>query len=105
VGIVSALIYAMNFVIGRLLPGADRFALFLVFEVINLLVFLFARRVMGRIEGRSIADYGLPWRGRFRAQFWQGAVLGFACVTGLLVAMRAPGVFQFGSQALHGVYI
>ncbi|HXH67763.1 MAG TPA: type II CAAX endopeptidase family protein [Candidatus Limnocylindrales bacterium] len=105
VGIVAALIYTTNFVIGRLLPGADRVTLFLVFEVINFLIFLFASWVMGRIEGRTIADYGLPWRRMFRAQFWQGAVLGFACVTGLLVAMRAAGVFQFGVKALHGAEI
>jgi len=37
----------------------------------------------------------------FRAQFWQGALLGFASVTGLL-AMRAAGVFYFGGIALHG---
>jgi membrane protease YdiL (CAAX protease family) len=57
---------------------------------------------MGRIEGRTIADYGLPWRGMFRAQFWQGALLGFAAITGLLAAMRVAGVFYFGSIALHG---
>ena len=44
---------------------------------------------MGRIEGRTIADYGLPWRRMFRIQFWQGVLLGFASLTGLLVAMRA----------------
>jgi hypothetical protein len=38
----------------------------------------------------------------FRAQFWQGALLGFASISGLLVAMRAVGVFHFGSVALHG---
>jgi hypothetical protein len=38
----------------------------------------------------------------FLGRFWQGALLGFATVTGLLVAMRAAGVFYFGSVALHG---
>jgi CAAX protease family protein len=105
VGIASALMYAMNFVVGGLLPGGDRVTLFLVFEAINFLIFLFASWVMGRIEGRTIAEYGLPWREMFRAQFWQGAAIGFACVTGLLVAMRAAGVFQFGDKALHGAEI
>jgi len=41
----------------------------------------------------------------FRAQFWQGVLLGFASITILLVAMRAAGVFYFGSIALHGADI
>jgi len=100
--IVIALINATNLIVGRLLPGADRTTLFLVFQVINFLIFLVASWIMGRIERRTIADYGLPWRRMFRTQFWQGVLLGFASITGLLVAMRAAGVFYFGSIALHG---
>lgn len=103
--IVIALINATNLIVGRLLPGADSTTLFLVFQVINFLIFLFASWIMGRIEGRRIADYGLPWRGMFRGQFWQGVLLGFASITGLLVAMRAVGVFYFGSIAVHGTAI
>jgi len=54
------------------------------------------------MEGRTIADYGLPWRKMFRAQFWQGALLGFASITALLVFMRVVGVFYFGTIALRG---
>ena len=104
-GIVIALINATNLIIGRVLPGADRTALFLIFLVINFLIFLFASWVMGRIEGRTIADYGLPRRSMFRAQFWQGVLLGFASITGLLVAMRIAGVFYFGHIGLHGANI
>ena len=76
--------------------------MFLAGEVMDFLIFLFASWIMGRIEGRTIADYGLPWRKMFRMQFWQGALLGFASITGLLVVMRAVGVFYFDSIALHG---
>jgi uncharacterized protein len=100
--IVIALINATNVTVGRLLHRADRTTLFLIFLVINFLIFLFASWIMGRIEGRTIADYGLPWRGMFGGQFWQGVLLGFASVTVLLVAMRVAGVFYFGSVALHG---
>jgi membrane protease YdiL (CAAX protease family) len=100
--IVIALINATNLIVGRLLHGADRTTLFLLFLVINSLIFLFASWIMGRIEGRTIADYGLPWRGMFGVQFWQGVLLGFASITGLLIAMRVAGVFYFGSIALHG---
>jgi len=100
--IVIASISASNFVFRRLLHGVDDTTVFLVHEVMDFLIFLFASWIMGRIEGRSIADYGLPSRKMFRAQFWQGVVLGFASITALLAGMRAAGVFYFGSIALHG---
>jgi len=100
--IVVALTNASNLMLRHLLHGADSTTLFLVFEVTNFFIFLFASWVMGRIEGRTVADYGLPWRRMFSSRFWQGVLLGFATVTGLLVAMRAAGVFYFGSVALHG---
>jgi membrane protease YdiL (CAAX protease family) len=100
--VVIALINASNLMVRRLLHAADDTALFLVREVMDFLIFLLASWIMGRVEGRTIADYGLPRRGMFRAQFWQGVLLGFASITGLLVAMRVVGVFYFGSIALHG---
>src|SRR5579864_6936147 len=103
--IVIALINATNLMVRRLLPSADSTTLFLVFQVINFLIFLVASWIMGRIEGRTIADYGLPWRRMFRTQFWQGVLLGFASITGLLVAMRVAGVFYFGSIVLHGAAV
>ena len=105
VGIVAALITGTNWIFGRLLPGADRTATFLLFQVINFLIFLFASWVMGRIEGRNVAIYGLPWRKMFRSQFWQGVLIGFAAITGLLAMMRVAGVFHFGGLALHGADI
>ena len=103
--IVIALIQASNLMVRRVLPGADDTTLFLVRELMDFLIFLLASWIMGRIEGRTIAEYGLPWRRMFAVQFWQGALLGFAAITGLLVAMRLVGVFYFGSIALRGVDI
>ena len=102
-GIVSALIKANNLLVGRLLPGVDTTTLFLENEVVDFLIFLFGSWIMGRIERRTIADYGLPWRRTFRMQFWQGGAIGFAAITSLLVAMRLVGAFYFGTIALHGV--
>ena len=48
--IVVMLIYASNFTVRRLLPGAANTTLFLVREVMDLLVFLFASWIMGRVE-------------------------------------------------------
>lgn len=103
--IIVTLIKANRLVIGRLLYGAGDTTSFLVFEVTDFLIFLFASRIMGLIEGRTIADYGLPWRRMFRIRFWQGVLVGFASLTGLLMAMRAAGVFYFGGIALHGFQI
>jgi membrane protease YdiL (CAAX protease family) len=103
--IVIALINASNTGTKWLLRGADDATSFLVREVMDFLIFLFASWIMGRLEGRTIGDYGLPWRKMFRVQFWQGAVLGFASITALLIAMRAVGVFYFDSVALHGLDI
>jgi uncharacterized protein len=100
--IVIASIKASNFAVRRLLHGGDDVAGFLVREVMDFLIFLFASRIMGRIEGRTIADYGLPWRKMFRGQFWQGALIGFAAISALLVLMRIFRVFHLEGIALHG---
>ncbi|HYX68428.1 MAG TPA: type II CAAX endopeptidase family protein [Terriglobales bacterium] len=99
---VIALISASGIVVERLFHGAGDAAVFLVRELMDFLIFLLASWIMGRIEGRSIAQYGLPWRRMFRLRFWQGLGLGFASITALLLVMRAAGVFRFGSMALHG---
>jgi hypothetical protein len=86
------------------LHGADDTTLFLVFQVITILIFLFASWAMGRIEGRTIAEYGLPWRRMFLRNFWNGVLLGFASITGVLVAMRAAGVFHGPSARWEAIY-
>ena len=68
----------------------------------SLLVLLLASWILGRIEGRTLADYGLPWRSMFCTRFWQGALLGFSMITCLLLIMRLVGAFSFGSIALEG---
>ena len=67
-----------------------------------LLPLMIATWIMGRIEHRTFADYGLPWRRAFGRQFWQGAFFSFASFTVLLLVMRLAGVFSFGAIALHG---
>ncbi len=61
--------------------------------------------VMGRFEGRSIGDFGLPVRQAFGKLFWQGAVWGLAAITLLLVALRIAHAFYFGQVVLHGVKV
>jgi uncharacterized protein len=103
--IVVALINADNLLVRRVLHDADGATLFLVRGVTDFLIFLLASWIMSRMERRTIADYGLPWRASFRVQFWQGVLLGFGSITALLLAMRVVGVFYFGRIALHGFAI
>ena len=63
---------------------------------------LIASWIMAKIEGRTFADYGLPWRRAFRLPFWQGAGFRFVSFTVLLLVMRLAGVFSFGPIGLHG---
>ncbi len=63
---------------------------------------LIATWIMTRIEGRSFADYGLPWRRAFGGPFWQGAAISFASLALLLFVLRLAGVYSFGPLALYG---
>ncbi len=57
--------------------------------------------VMATIEGRSVNNYGLPWRRMFRGQFWLGAGMGFASLSSLVLLMRAFGVLGFEGIGLR----
>src|SRR5271169_2575984 len=39
--------------------------------LIALCVLMLAAWIMSKIEGRSVGDYGFPWRRAFCGQFWQ----------------------------------
>ncbi len=65
-------------------------------------VVLFASWIMAKFEGRTVGDFGLPWRSAFRSEFWKGMAMGFAAISLLLGALRAAGVFQLGNEGLHG---
>jgi membrane protease YdiL (CAAX protease family) len=104
-GILTALFKSENWMIQRYGHGLDDAARFLLFEVTGFLTFLFASWLMARIEGRKLADYGLPWRKMFRSQFWLGAVMGFATLTFLLTLLRLGRAFYFGTLALSGAQI
>jgi membrane protease YdiL (CAAX protease family) len=66
------------------------------------LLFLLVSWIMARIEGRTIADYGLPARAAFGSKFWQGLVIGFSAVSFLLLGLRVLGVFHFDGLGVHG---
>jgi len=61
--------------------------------------------IMARLEGRSLASYGLPGRGAFRKLFWGGAVWGIAALTVLMLTLHVAGVFSVTRVALHGTRV
>lgn len=63
---------------------------------------LLASWIMARIEGRKLADYGLPARGAFGSKFWQGLAIGFSAVSFLLLGLRVVGAFHFDGLGVHG---
>lgn len=71
-------------------------------EGISFAVVLAISWMMARIEGRRIADYGLPANQAFRGKFWVGAVIGFTSISALLGAIRLLGGFHLGPLVLHG---
>lgn len=74
-------------------------------EAAVFLSLLIASWIMGRIEKRTIGDYGLPIREALGKNFWEAAVIGFIAMTVLLGILRAVGVFSFGSITLHGASV
>lgn len=103
--ILFALFAAKTQIVQRTMPGLKGDARFLFDRTARFLFYLLASGIMARIEWRTIADYGLPWRQMFRRQFWQGALIGFVSLTALLGVLRAAGVFDFGRIALRGTEI
>ncbi len=61
--------------------------------------------VMGKIEKRTFADYGLPRQGAFGKFFWVGVLWGLAEVTLLILLIAALHGFSFGDLALRGFAI
>jgi membrane protease YdiL (CAAX protease family) len=104
-------------ILGALMTGAGAFAMLLtksktpnvpfnapavaVSEGIIFFCALLASWIMAKVEGRTLADYGLPAREAFGKKFWQGTLIGFASITALLVAMRLLRIFYFGTIALQ----
>jgi len=69
------------------------------------LVILLAAAIMAKFEGRSIAEYGLPWPRAFCARFWQAWAISFVSLTLLLLFLRLVRAYSMGPLQLHGVEI
>jgi len=61
-----------------------------------------AALLMGRLERRSVNEYGLPLRAAFGKTFWLGFLLGLCEVSLLVALIGAFGGYSFGQLVLHG---
>jgi membrane protease YdiL (CAAX protease family) len=68
-------------------------------ECLLFLSALGASAALALVEGRSLGDYGLPWRRAFRAHFWQGTVWGFAEISFLILLIAGLGGYFLGPMA------
>jgi len=86
-------------------PDLGRPLVAAVFLGVLAVVVLLAGWIMAKIEGRSMAGYGLPPRPALGVRFWQGWAIGLISISLLLLALRLAGVYSFGPLQLHGAEI
>lgn len=77
----------------------------LIFMLSLAVTMLLAGWIMAKIEGRTMASYGLPARFALVRRFWQGWAIGIISITALLLALRLAGFYSFGPLQLHGAEI
>lgn len=65
-------------------------------------IFSIAALIMASIEKRKYGQYGLPARSAFRKNFWIGALVGFAAISGCLLGIFALHGFRLAGIAIHG---
>ena len=87
--------------LSALAPGATLTpALLFTQEGLATLCAIAAALVLGRLEGRSFGDYGMPLAQTLRKNFWLGALWGTATVSALMLVIRMLGGYSFGTVEL-----
>ena len=71
-----------------------------VLQLAEILVFAW---IASRLERRSFADYGLPWRPALRIRFWQGAVFGISSLSALVLTLAALGALRITLPSQTGI--
>jgi membrane protease YdiL (CAAX protease family) len=71
-------------------------------ELTSLAVILVASLIMGRIERRKLAHYGLPLRTPFPKYFWEGLLWGFLSISGVLFVIFLFHGFRITGVDTHG---
>ncbi len=71
-------------------------------ELTSLAVILVATLIMGRIEHRKLAHYGLPLRTPLPKYFWEGLFWGFLSISGVLFVISLFHGFRITGVDTHG---
>ena len=71
-------------------------------EGVGFILFSIAALIMASIEKRKYGQYGLPLRSAFRKNFWIGALVGFAAISGCLLGIFALHGFRLTGLNIHG---
>jgi uncharacterized protein len=71
-------------------------------DAILFAIILTASLIMGLIENRRLAHYGLPWQNPFPRNFWVGLLWGFLAITGIVFAMVLLHVCRLTGIDTHG---
>ena len=85
-------------------PGFNPWA-YLSQEVAVFLAALVPALFLGKLEGRTLGEYGLPGRQMFGRHFWEGMVWGIVSISLLIAALHRAHVFDYGKSVLHGYYL
>ncbi len=71
-------------------------------EFVSFVLICIAAAIMGRIENRQLAHYGLAWRSPFPKHFWVGLGWGFLAISSVLLLMSALHGFRILGFETHG---
>jgi membrane protease YdiL (CAAX protease family) len=111
--IYGALVFALGYLANKIAdaalhgwqPDPENVTNLIAYCFVVVCILLLAAWIMGRIEGRSLADYGLPWRRAFCGQFWKAWAISFVSLTVLLAVLWLARSFSLESVQLHGAEI
>ena len=76
--------------------------LIIAFELVALAAALAATLVLGKVEGRSLATYGIPLTRRSLARFGEGALWGILSIGAVITAIAAAGGYEVHGLNVHG---
>jgi membrane protease YdiL (CAAX protease family) len=74
----------------------------IVGEAIQLAFALAGTAILGRIEKRPLAAYGIPLRQAFGRLFWEGALWGFLSISAVIALMASAGGYTVSGLHVHG---
>jgi len=106
VGIFFALQFALNWIVTKVfhppqLAFLDPIGLS-VEDLLALIEVVIATWVMGRIEHRRFAEYGIPVRNAFGRDFWIGSLWGLGSTSLVIGLIAAFGGYRIVGLAIHG---